>query len=102
MKITFEEYQRIGEMLVRHLARQEEAGEEVREEDLAAWYMEQVEEDIETEAQLYEQQHKVQLIINRMVDKDRVIIEYRPAEDPMRPEGRVLVKHPNYSAGEVI
>ena len=27
-------------------------GEEVKEEDLIAWYMEQVEEDIQTEAQL--------------------------------------------------
>jgi len=102
MKITYQEYQRIGQMLAKHLAVQEEAGEEVKEEDLIAWYMEQVEETIETEAQLFEQQHLVQLIINRLIDKDRVIVVYRPAEDPLRPEGRVLVKHPNFPVGESI
>jgi len=102
MKITYYEYQRIGQMLAAHLARQENAGEEVKEEDLIAWYMEQVEEDIQTEAQLFEQQHLVQLIINRLIDKDRVIIVYKSSDDPLRPEGRVLVKHPNFPVGDVI
>jgi DNA replication licensing factor MCM6 len=95
VRINFAEYQRIGQMLLRHLATQEEAGEEVKESDLISWYMEQVEEDLQTEEQLFQQQHLLQLIINRMVDKDRVIIVARQPEDPMRPEGRVLVKHPN-------
>mmetsp|Transcript_48264 Transcript_48264/g.138618 ORF Transcript_48264/g.138618 Transcript_48264/m.138618 type:complete len:826 (-) Transcript_48264:355-2832(-) len=102
MKITFPEYQRIGQMLTRYLWQKEEAGEEVKEEDLVAWYMEQVEQDIQTEAQLEEQQSLVQLIINRMIDKDRVILIYRQSEDPLRPEGRVLLKHPNYPVGELI
>jgi len=101
-KITYQEYQRIGHMLTKHLADKEEAGEEVKEEDLIAWYMEQIEEDIQTEAQLVEQQHLVQLIINRMIDRDRVILVYRPSEDALRPEGRVLVKHPNYPVGDRI
>lgn len=101
-KITYQEYQRIGYMLTKYLAEKDEAGEEVKEEDLIAWYMEQVEEDIKTEAQLVEQQHLVQLIINRMIDKDRVILVYRVSDDALRPEGRVLVKHPNYPVGERI
>jgi len=101
-KITYHDYQRIGHMLTKHLADKEEANEEVKEEDLIAWYMEQVEEDIQTEAQLMDQQHLVQLIINRMIDKDRVILVYRASEDALRPEGRVLVKHPNYPVGERI
>jgi len=102
MKITYAEYQRIGQMLAAELARKEQEGEEVKEEDLIAWYMEQVEEDIETEAQLYEQTSLVQLIINRLIDKDRVIIVYRQSEDPQRPELRVLVKHPNFPVGDAI
>jgi len=102
MKITFAEYQRIGQMLATELARKEQEGAEVKEEDLIAWYMEQVEEDIETEAQLYEQTSLVQLIINRLIEKDRVIIVYRQSDDPQRPELRVLVKHPNYPVGDVI
>lgn len=102
MKITYAEYQRIGQMLATHLVRMEDASEEVKEEDLIAWYMEQVEEEIQTEAQLFEQQHLVQLIINRLIDKDRVIVVYRLSDDPMKPEGRVLMKHPNFPVGELI
>jgi len=101
-KITYQEYQRIGHMLTKYLADKEEAGEETKEEDLIAWYMESVEEDIKNEAQLVEQQHLVQLIINRMIDKDRVILVYRASDNALRPEGRVLVKHPNYPVGDRI
>jgi len=102
VKITYGEYERIGQMLAGYLKSKEASGEDVREEDLIAWYMEQVENEIQTEAQLFEQQYLVQLIINRLIDKDRVIIVMRPSDDPMRPEARVLVKHPNYLVGEVI
>jgi len=102
MKITYAEYQRIGQLLATHLARQEENNERVQEQDLIAWYMEQVEEEIQTEAELYEAQHLVQLVITRLIDKDRVILVYRPSEDPMRPEQRVLLKHPNFPVGEPI
>jgi DNA replication licensing factor MCM6 len=101
-KISYNEYQRIGNMLAGYLARQEAEGETVKEEDLIAWYMEQVEEDIQTEAQLFEQTSLVQLIINRLIDRDRVIIVLRQSEDPARPELRTLVKHPNYPVGDAI
>lgn len=103
MKITFADYNRIGHMLARHLQRQEDDGNLVSEKDLISWYMEQKEEDLETEAQLFEQQALVQLVINRLVDKDRVLLVYRASEDPTNhPEQRVLVKHPNFPVGEVI
>jgi DNA replication licensing factor MCM6 len=101
-KISFAEYERIGQMLAGYLARQEAEGETVREEDLIAWYMEQVEEDIQTEAQLFEQTSLVQLIINRLIERDRVIIVLRQSEDPQRPELRTLVKHPNFPVGDSI
>lgn len=102
MKISYLEYQRIGQLLAKHLAQQEEQGNEVKEEDLVSWYMEQIEEDIQTEAQLFEESHLIRLIISRMIEKDRVIIEYRPSHDPLRPEARVLVKHPNYMVGQTL
>lgn len=101
-RITYHEYQRIGHMLTKYLADKEEAHEEVKEEDLIAWYMETVEEDIQNEAQLVEQQHLVQSIINRMITKDRVILVVRESDNVLRPEGRVLLKHPNYPVGERI
>jgi len=101
-KISYNEYQRIGQMLAAYLARQEQEGEEVTEEDLVAWYMEQVEEEIQTEAQLFEQTNLVQLIITRLIDRDRVIIVYRQSPDETKPELRVLVKHPNFPVGDAI
>merc|ERR1712176_156036 len=101
-KITYQEYQRIGHMLTKYLADKEEEEVEVKEEDLIAWYMETVEEAILNEAQLVDQQHMVQLIINRLIDKDRVILVYRASDNALRPEGRVLIKHPNYPVGDRI
>merc|ERR1719476_230140 len=49
VKITYSDYERIGNMLAGYLKTKDESGEEVRE-DLIAWYMEQVENEIETEA----------------------------------------------------
>jgi len=89
-------------MLTKFLYDKEQANEEVKEEDLIAWYMETVEEDIQNEAQLVDQQHMVQLIINRLIDKDRVILVYRASDSALRPEGRVLIKHPNFPVGDRI
>jgi len=102
MKITFEEYNKIGHMLANYLHQEALANREVKEEDLINWYIEQVEHQIETEAQLVEKQQMVTLIIQRMIEKDRVILEYKAAEDPHKPEGRVLVKHPNFQTGEAV
>eukprot|EP00932_Pfiesteria_piscicida_P019401 SRR837773.6227.p1 GENE.SRR837773.6227~~SRR837773.6227.p1 ORF type:complete len:818 (+),score=342.94 SRR837773.6227:220-2454(+) len=102
VKITYAMYQKIGHMLTRHLFEKEEANEEVTEEDLIGWYMEQVEDDITTDAQLQETQYLVQLIITRLIEKDRVVMVARASDDPLRPERRVLLKHPNFPVGEVI
>merc|ERR1719487_2988124 len=99
MKLSYPEYQRIGKMLARYLAEQETKGVSVTEEDLITWYIELMEETITSEAQLFHQQHLVQGVINRMVTKDRVLVEYMASPDPAKPELRVLVKHRNYIVG---
>ncbi len=86
-------------MLTRYLWESEEANVEVKEEDLIGWYLEQVEDDISSDAQLYEQVSVVQLIISRLIDKDRFVLVARQSEDPLRPERRVLVKHPDFPVG---
>merc|ERR1712003_96461 len=103
MRITWSDYNRIGKMLAKHLQQQEEEGKMITEEDLIGWYMEQREAEIETEAQLFEQQNLVQNVINRLVDKDRVLIVMRASDDPINhPEHRILVKHPNFPVDEAI
>jgi len=101
MRITWSDYNKIGKMLAKHLQQQQEEGIPITEEDLIGWYMEQREADIATEAQLFEQQSLVQNVINRLVDKDRVLIVYKPSDDPINhPEHRKLVKHPNFPVDE--
>ena len=39
--------------------------------------------------------HPANSKVSRMIDKDRVILVSQPSKDPLQPEGRVLVKHPN-------
>lgn len=102
LKVTWAEYQRIGQMLAKHLHQQSDEGRLVSEESLIGWYMEQREEVLQTEAQLFQEQNLVQLIINRMIDKDRVLVVYKQSEDHDHPEQRILVKHPNFQVGELI
>eukprot|EP00974_Lingulodinium_polyedra_P092859 8996543-Lingulodinium_polyedra.AAC.1 len=64
--------------------------EEVVEEELIVSCFELRMEDIRTEAQLYREQCRAQLIINRLVDEQRGVEVIRPSADPMRPEFRVL------------
>merc|ERR1719245_531397 len=99
-KITYADYTRMGHMLGRHLQRQEEEGNMVTEEELIGWYMDQKEDDFESEAQLIEEQGLLQLFINRMVDKDRVLLVARTSDDANHPERRVLVKHPNWDTSD--
>lgn len=89
-------------MLAKHLHQQSDEGRLVSEESLIGWYMEQREEVLQTEAQLFQEQNLVQLIINRMIDKDRVLVVYKQSEDHDHPEQRILVKHPNFQVGELI
>merc|ERR1719335_407299 len=96
MKLNFAEYQRVGTMLAQHLEQKQRENEPVTEADLLYWYLEQIEGDLKTEAMLVEQQHLIQLVIHRLIEKDRVILVYKESDDPKRPENRILVKHPNF------
>jgi len=96
MKLSYNEYQRIGKMLAQYLEMKQRENESVTEADLLYWYLEQIEADLKTEAMVVEQQHLIQLVIHRLIEKDRVLLIYKESDDPKRPENRVLVKHPNF------
>jgi len=95
-KLSYAEYTRIGRLLAWYLQERQKSNESVTEADLAFWYLEQKESELKSEAMVLEQQHLIQLIVNRLIEKDRVILVYKESEDPTRPELRVLVKHPNF------
>jgi len=97
VKLNFSEYQRIGRMLAQYLEEKQKENESVTEGDLIYFYLEQIESSLTKESMVIEQQHLIQLVIRRLIDKDRVIIIYKESDDPNRPEDRVLAKHPNFN-----
>ena len=98
MKLNEEEFQRIGQMLVPHLAWQEEAGEETSELALNTWYMKQVFDGIQSEEEYDAIQATVQMTIYRLIDEGR-IVECRPTFDSAEPDCRTLGLPPGEAAG---
>lgn len=96
LMIGFAEYERIARMLAMHLDQEEAELRTVTEEELIAWYIMQVEGSIQTESALLETQRMIELVIERLVNKDRILIVLEESRDPKNPQQRVLTKHPNF------
>jgi len=96
LMIGFAEYERIARMLAMHLDEEEAELRTVSEEELIAWYIMQVEGSIQTESALLETQRMIELVIERLVNKDRILIVLEDSKDPKNPQQRVLTKHPNF------
>nr|CAD7589912.1 unnamed protein product [Timema genevievae] len=107
MTLSFEEYKTMSNMLVIHM-RNEEVRQE-REEDgtggvkrseLVSWYLEQIQELIESEVELLERKNLVEKVIDRLIYHDQVIIALTTTglkgEDISQEEDPELVVHPNY------
>ena len=96
LMIGFAEYERIARMLAMHLDQEEAELRTVTEEELIAWYIMQVEGSIQTESALLETQRMIELVIERLVNKDRILIVLEESKDPKNQQQRVLTKHPNF------
>lgn len=120
LSMRYEDYTRISNMLVYQLRRiealadmrlQEEAdGEEqdgavagvgelgMKKQELIEWYMEQIEGDLETEGDFYTRRTEVAAVIERLIHKDGVLIEFgeRPDEHSALEYNPTIVVHPNY------
>merc|ERR1712212_1233757 len=86
LKLSFEEYKAIANLLVLHLRREEEREEAGEVEDpeastgtkkseLVGWYLGEIQEEIESEEELVEKKVMVEKIIDRLVNQDQVLIE---------------------------
>nr|CAB3263695.1 DNA replication licensing factor MCM6-like [Phallusia mammillata] len=111
MKMSFDEYKRLSNMLVLHMRQQEES-EELSEEsselqaeglkknNLVNWYLEQIADDLESEEDLLEKKMIIEKVIHRLVHQDHILIELSNS-DMIPKEGEsnedvILVVHPNY------
>lgn len=96
LQIGYAEYERIARMLAMHLDQEEAELRTVTEEELIAWYILQVESSIQTESMLLDTQRMIELVIERLVNKDKILIVLEESSDPKNPQQRVLTKHPNF------
>lgn len=105
IKLSYEEYRNLSDLLIVHMQRVEAENEEdpansggLTKSAIVNWYLEQIEEELETEDQIAEKKVLIEKVLDRLIYTDRVIIPLtrsdlgtaEEAEDPM------LVVHPNY------
>ncbi|XP_027198794.2 minichromosome maintenance 6 [Dermatophagoides pteronyssinus] len=108
LKISYEMYQTITNMLVIQLQREEariEAGESegFRKSQLIEWYLEQIVGDIETETEFFQRRMICEKIIDKLITIDHILIELKsPESQEMEAEqekvepDNILVVHPDY------
>lgn len=109
-KITYDKYMQILGLLVRRVNQDEtSAGSGVEEEELKTWYLEQREDDIQSEEMLEEEKVLVGKVLKRMV-RDNVLMQIRgeglvegnSGEGSSEVAGKVVyVLHPNVATEEL-
>ncbi|XP_064644824.1 DNA replication licensing factor MCM6-like [Lineus longissimus] len=113
MKLTYEDYKTMANLLTMFMRRHEEKAEEseqagLRRGDIVNWYLKEIEHEIETEAELIEKKTLVEKVIFRLIHHDHVIIELKGTALRGLVKGKgdvgetpedidpLLVVHPNY------
>lgn len=104
-KISFEEYEAITNAVAGHLRALEGSGEGdddgvpyMKWGDILNWYLEECEQDIgDSMAQLEELRKKVNLVIRRLINTDRILVTVGDAPKSKKEEmNTLLAVHPNY------
>ena len=74
VKLSYDEYKRISNMLVYYIRKKEEKVDTesetftgIHKSELAAWYLNEIEDQIENEEQLNEQNTLIEKIIHRLI-----------------------------------
>lgn len=97
LKISFDVYKRISNLLVLHLRSLEEMEDEnddwegIKQSTLVDWYLEKIEPDLTSVDEYHVQKTICERIIGRLVKDDNVLIQLNPDE-----EDPTLVVHPGY------
>ncbi|VDN07844.1 unnamed protein product [Thelazia callipaeda] len=98
LKIKFELYKQIADMLVLHIRHDEETEEDsenwegVRQSQLVQWYLDMMEESIDSEEEYNRQKTICERVIRRLITDDNILIQLNAETD----EDPIVVVHPNY------
>ncbi|KAL1919746.1 uncharacterized protein VTP21DRAFT_1677 [Calcarisporiella thermophila] len=102
MKIDWEKYATIQQMVVSYLRSVEAKGSEGSTRDqLVQWYLEQRESEIDTVQELEREQNIFERVLKRMIRKEGILLELQPkewssSEGEEREGTSVIALHPNY------
>ncbi|KAM9349621.1 DNA replication licensing factor MCM6 [Symphorus nematophorus] len=104
LRLSFNEYRRISNLLVLHLRRAEEAEEEeeLKKSAVVNWYLKEIESEIDSEEELVNKKGLIEKVLHRLVHYDHILIELSQAglkgsESASTEEEVVLVVNPNYT-----
>ncbi len=69
----------------------------IHQSELVDWYLEMIEETVDSEAELRTHKTIIERVIRRLVTEDSILIELsvKPVEGQPQPDP-ILVVHPNY------
>ncbi|CAI5444617.1 unnamed protein product [Caenorhabditis angaria] len=95
LKIKFEDYKKLADVLVLHMrADEDRQGEEeyagVKQSALVDWYLSTIEEELESEEDYNVQKIICERVLRRLTHDDHILLEVEPGQDP------ILCVHPNY------
>ncbi|KAJ6225340.1 hypothetical protein RDWZM_003885 [Blomia tropicalis] len=112
LKISFDMYRKITNMLVIYLQRMEtemESGDSdgVRKSQLIDWYLERIVSEIENETELIQKKNICEKVIDKLINVDHILIELKSSLIPTKSSGDttqtdegmedpILVVHPDY------
>ncbi|XP_012278388.1 DNA replication licensing factor Mcm6 [Orussus abietinus] len=109
LTMSFDEYRNLSNMLVLYMRNQEsrfetegEGKEGIRKSELVAWYLDQVQDQIDSEEELLDRKALVEKIVERLIYHDQVLIpltlaDFKDKDDSSEVnEDHLLVVHPNY------
>jgi len=109
LKLLYEEYKSMSDLIVMYLrqveVRSEEEGTQgVKRNDVIEWYLNEIEQDITSEAQLVEKKDIIDKVLDRLIHHDHVLIALSSKElaergkhaKETKDDNPLLVVHPNY------
>jgi len=108
LRLTYEEYRTMANVIVHHLRKKE--AEDVRKQDVVNWYIEDLVGDIESQDELLEKKQIVEKVLDRLCYQDNVLVPLSktglktgtedPHEEYSAEENPIIIVHPNYVEDE--
>lgn len=114
LKLSYEDYRTMANILVHYLRQKEAEAEErndtestTKKSDVVNWYLTEVEKDLESQDELLEKKQIIEKVIDRLAYHDNVLIplgktglQTGAGDDGSSSEDPLLIVHPNYVSDE--